>query len=1037
MSSPALALAVTRLASRAKTRTEADVQADAYVVLTSGGLQLDTDEVVKLESQVGDGTRRRLDIEVGRCVIEVKKDLRVGGVRADAVDQLAGYVRDQSKKLGVRYVGILTDGTDWILYHLHDDLLVEVANLSLPERDPDPSSLTVWLESVLSTQDKIPPVPEEIEQRLGAESPAHLLDHATLADLYRESVHVPEVKLKRDLWAKLLRTAFGSDFNDDEELFINHTLLVLTAEIIAHAVVGYDITATGSLTPESIARGTEFKDAQINGVVEADFFDWVLEVDGGADFVAELTRRIARFNWAHVEHDVLKILYESVITQEARESLGEYYTPDWLADRVVDDIVTDPLASTVLDPSCGSGTFLFHAVRSYLNAADEAGTANGRAVRDVTRNVVGMDVHPVAVTLARVTYLLAIGRDRLTQSDRGEITVPVYLGDSLQWEQRKDLFGGVDTITISTTGDDLVDAEGGGVLFDEDLVFPRTVLKDAGRFDRLVTDMADQALNVDKHARDKHARGKYLKSNGQLIDPILKRYKIEGAEADVLRRTFATMRALHDSGRNHIWGYYVRNLIRPLWLAEPENRVDVLVGNPPWLRYSKMTASMQTRYKALASERQLLTGGLGASARDLSTLFVVRSVEMYLKEGGRFGFVMPHGTLTRKPHTGFRTGQWSSKTAGHLAAKFDVAWDMADATTGFPFPACVVRGVSSVEPGALKAPVRKWAGRLRRADVPWSVASKSITVSDSAVRIHTAGDVEVTSEYKARFRQGAILVPRALLFVDETSRNPLGTGAGRVKVTSRRSSQEKKPWKFVTSLTGVVERQFIKPVLLGESVVPFRQLTPLNAVLPLSDQKILEPGDIDLHPALSQWWSEVEDVWSANRVKSEKAALLDRFDFHGQLSAQLPTPPHRVVYSASGNWLAAARVEDPNAIIEHKLYWAAADSIDEARYLTAILNSETVLERVKPLQNLGLFGPRDFDKHVFSVPVPMFDPKVALHREIATLSARAETVAMAVPIDQSRSFQTNRGTIRAALEKDGVAAEIESAVAALIPPIVV
>ena len=63
-------------------------------------------------------------------------------------------------------------------------------------------------------------------------------------------------------------------------------------------------------------------------------------------------------------------------------------------------------------------------------------------------------------------------------------------------------------------------------------------------------------------------------------------------------------------------------------------RSDVLVGNPPWLRYSKMTAAMKDRYKALAKPRNLLTGGLGASGRDLSTLFVTRAVEMYLNPDG-------------------------------------------------------------------------------------------------------------------------------------------------------------------------------------------------------------------------------------------------------------------------------------------------------------------------------------------------------------------------------------------------------------------
>ena len=127
------------------------------------------------------------------------------------------------------------------------------------------------------------------------------------------------------------------------------------------------------------------------------------------------------------------MLYESVITAPTRKRLGEYYTPDWLAERIVATAVDRPLETRVLDPSCGSGTFVFHAVRRYLNAAEAAGLSLELALSGLTRKVLGMDLHPVAVTLARVTYLLAIGRDRLIHPDRGPIQVPVYLGDAVQW----------------------------------------------------------------------------------------------------------------------------------------------------------------------------------------------------------------------------------------------------------------------------------------------------------------------------------------------------------------------------------------------------------------------------------------------------------------------------------------------------------------------------------------------------------------------------------------------------------------------------
>jgi hypothetical protein len=105
-----------RLADRDSQRTEANVQSDVRTLLLYGGLHLSAPQVVGLEAPAGAG--RRIDVEIGLAAIEVKRDLRPGNVKANAVKQLAGYVRDRAAELGQRYAGILTDGAEWYLYYL-------------------------------------------------------------------------------------------------------------------------------------------------------------------------------------------------------------------------------------------------------------------------------------------------------------------------------------------------------------------------------------------------------------------------------------------------------------------------------------------------------------------------------------------------------------------------------------------------------------------------------------------------------------------------------------------------------------------------------------------------------------------------------------------------------------------------------------------------------------------------------------------------------------------------------------------------------
>ena len=156
---------------------------------------------------------------------------------------------------------------------------------------------------------------------------------------------------------------------------------------------------------------------------------------------------------------------------------------------------------------------------------------------------------------------------------------------------------------------------------------------------------------------------------------LFQRLGVPTATHDVLNATFRTMCTLHDDGRNHIWSYFVRNLARPLWLARAPNRVDVLVGNPPWLAFRHMPDDMQRTFRAMSEERGLWHGAENATHQDLSALFVVRAVELYLRDGGTFGLVMPNAVVDRDHYAGFRSGDYVARASNtHIA--FTQPWDL-------------------------------------------------------------------------------------------------------------------------------------------------------------------------------------------------------------------------------------------------------------------------------------------------------------------------------------------------------------------------
>jgi SAM-dependent methyltransferase len=980
------------------------------MLLLTAPLNLTEHGVESIQLETPAGERRRIDVEAGFAVIEVKRDLRVGNVREDAIKQLGGYVQQRSATLGQRYVGVLTDGAEWRLYHLAPAGTLTQAGptLTVNPAAPDVDTLLVWLEEVLATGQAILPTPTEIERRLGAESPSHLLDYADLRALFDANRDRPSVALKRQLWAKLLTTALGTTFRDDDALFVNHTLLVISAEVIAHSVVGY---VPAQLAPATLLSGALFDQAQITGVVEEDFFDWVLEADGGEEFVRTGARRLGRFDWSSVQHDVMKVLYESVIGRHERYSLGEYYTPDWLAERIVAEVVDDPLHTRALDPGCGSGTFLFHAVRHYLAAATEAGVSNAEAIQGVTEHITGVDVHPLAVTFARVTYLLAIGLDRVAAPDRGAVRIPVYLGDSLQWGREE---------TLLTAGWLTVSTGTGEQLFASELRFPDALIADAGRFDQLVVELTDKAAG--------RAPGAPIPS----LRESFRRFAIGEDEQGTVVESFRVLCELHDQGRDHIWGYYLRNLARPTWLAQPINRVDVLIGNPPWLTYNAIAPDLKTAFRAACEERHLWGGGRTRN-HDLCALFVARAIELYLKPEGRFGFVMPRAALSRRQFAGLRAGDYPVPSEPVTVA-FEPSWDLDTVRPHpFPVPSSVIfgrrtRGAAT----AMPQETIRWQGKLPRRNVDWSEAHAHLASGPSSVVVASG---KHASPYAQRFESGAKLNPQVLVMVEPAPAGPLGVPAGFRHVRSLRTRQEKPPWRDVPTLEGTIEAQFVRPVHLGSTIAPFRALEPLAAVVPWdrSSKRLLDVDDqaLDRYPRLAEWWQNAAALWSEHGTP-EKYGLTGRVDFQRKLSRQLPSAQNRVVYTKSGSRLAAARIEDPGVLIQEKLYWATAHSVDEARYLIAVLNSATLAERVAPYQSRGQFGARDFDLYVWYVAVPEYDPGRASHVELADLGACAETVAIGVELADGVGFQVSRRRVRQALEADGVAQAIEPIVATLL-----
>ena len=133
------------------------------------------------------------------------------------------------------------------------------------------------------------------------------------------------------------------------------------------------------------------------------------------------------------------------------------------------------------------------------------------------------------------------------------------------------------------------------------------------------------------------------------------------------------------------------------------------------------------------------------------------------------------------------------------------------------------------------------------------------------------------------------------------------------------------------------------------------------------------------------------------------ASLIERLDYHGELSAQFPIQGSRVVYSKSGMHLAAARIDDRRHVIDHTLYWATAASQEEALFLCAVLNPAEVTRQVRPLMSYGK-DERHIDKHIWRLPIPEFSAANPLHAEISALAGEVEQKVRALELDKIKTL---------------------------------
>ena len=929
-------------ANKARHKTEANVRSDIVAMLRA--MDLGT---IELEYQTGEGP---VDIYLPNrsSFIEVKsypnaKDPNSiqRGRDESTIQQLDRYVHAEIKQEDIfksidrnfSWTGIITDGRHWHFYEYEHKInstpkLIESLSL-INESQKLIDSLIGTLGTEMLGKEWIPAQPHELFSTFKDEL------EVLYSELPKKAAESTETKFQ--LWLDMMEASgmVPQHESAQKRLFLVHSFLILIVKLVSHSM----------------------SDAHDhwNSTLREGFSSWVLDFASGEDWVERIYRQIEYYDWKKRRTDVFRDLYHEFVSESDRKLFGEFYTPDWLAEKLVEEVLDEAWIKTsidlayderangigVLDPACGSGTFLYHA------ALRLAYSEHLRPYQYVTRADIicrllnGIDIHPVAVEIAKVN----IERALPASPKNGRSALQVFLGDSLQIHRRDELFDRNGMMHLSSPR---------GLSAYIPLEFARDP-----SFDEFLRQMVNAA-----------AKGESLPLHGP-----------KGVKRKHLEELHEQLREIIELEGDSVWAWYCSNLAGPRLLEE--RKVNRIVANPPWVRFADI--QVEDRKDAIESFGKRLgvhMGGKQAPHLDIASFFVLHARKLYLADPE----TNPGAWLVKV--SALRSGHWSKFRELHMTTlrqSIDLT-DLQPFGGGDATRCCILFEHCHVKQLPNRALIASKLAKKR------PVRGESLKSALSKFKLERAPDPvpQAKSDYLgSEIRQGATVVPHVLCRLGEPPSKP--DDRGWVLVSTLNNPQAKAPWKTLESQRGKVPIDWVRTIYTSSEVLAFSILPNLaQAILPISENKVLP------HPEeRSKFWQRLEEKYEIHRGigAGTPKTLISQLDFAGKLSSQqgvLTRQRRMVLYPGSGDIMRAARVAGGTGFVDSKLFWFLVRNTYEAGYLVALLNAPCLRQAFFESRESG----RDFHTHPWrKVPIPRYDNQNDHHRRLAELCGTAEQTA--------------------------------------------
>ncbi len=949
------------------------------------------DIIPGIEKKLGSkllGVRGSVDLVFSGVIIELKIDLEKEW--SAARDELIKYFQClKEERPGDKYVAIATDLVNYraCLPKLDNDVITDLTEIgSINATTSAPTEFVIWLDSFMFSSRNQPPTAEDLKIRFGAGSPTYALATQELQEMWEIVGKDPEVALKMNLWRRNMQIVYGRE--PQEGVFVDHTYVVTLVKLIVYLRLS---GATVALEDElaKALNGDYFLQFGIPNLIEEDFFTWILHPKILKETLI-LGKRIAqgllKYDLKRIDEDLFKEIYQQIVRQGERHRVGEYYTPEWLCHLTTDYVFklwskNHSGIPYVLDPACGSGTFITNAIHHIRQNMIPGSHNEKEAMETILDRVMGLDVNPLAVTIARANYILALGT--LIQYSHN-INIPIYNSDSIRIPSAVlTMFGGNPVYDLEMDG--------------HHIQLPAKVSRDRAKLGIVISGLRE-ALTSYRARHDKSESANVFKRVTQEV--------LAKDESDILLSTLRILTKLEDTHQNSIWVFIINNLYAPLFMKE--RQFDILISNPPWIvmrsidskSYQNFLKKQVFNYDLLKSKQVKLF-----TQMEMATLFFCRTSDLYLKEGGDIAFLMPISVImAAEQHVRFKLFKKPATTLKEIL-NFEKIPDI------FSLPVCVLIGSKGGKTN-WPIPMKIYEGKISPHNKNAKLDEVQLTFSTGTYSPPIVPKKTKFSDYYNNVKVGASIFPRNFWFVEFVPHPTLRTIdplRPLVKTSEKNAEVSKKEWKDIR-LQGNVETEFIYATLLGKDTIPFGHLSFRPIVLPakclVSGMRILSKTHVQASGAVhfASWYEETQKIWVERRTEKSEGAfpnVEDRLDYQKLLSDQDPSKRFVVLYNARGADSMTCVVDrrnipsfeidhskvKPNGFVaDYTTYIYETNDEDEAHYLCAFLNSNIVHKGVKSFQPRGKYGKRDIGRRPFQLSIPEFSRKETNHIKLAELS---------------------------------------------------